>query len=441
MRSWLTNLAERPALAVLALTAGCLAVFAATIPMPRVDGQLVGSDGVRYFVYLPSLLIDGDLDFADEYAFFYGYRPETADRLIADRTKAGLPANRFGVGPAILWSPFFAAAHLLALLAQALGLGQAADGTGTFHQAATLAGSILYGGAGAWLCFRAARRFASPASALAATLLVVLAGNPIYYLTVEPSMSHPLSMFAGAAFIQVWLASRGRPRWRDRLRLGALAGLMALIRPQDGLFLILPVAGELLATGRAWLERLGAILTMAAAAALVFLPQLVTWKLLNGGWLSSGYGREFDVLFHWPWARLLPVLVSAQRGLFTWHPIFLVALIGLLWLARRDRRLALLAFAGFAVQWLVVASWHQWTQGDAFGGRMFIVCAPIFVLGLAALLDAARRYWPWRRLLAGGAVLVLLNFLLLIQYRVELLYQLRPITFADLLLGRFLLFP
>ncbi len=426
----------------MALTAACLAAFAATVPLPRIDDQLVGSDGLRYYAYLPSLLIDGDLDFTDEYAHLYGDYPKTVAYLTADRTPTGLPANRLGVGPALLWSPFFAAAHLLAVLLQALGCNLATDGYGAFYQAPVVAGSILYGGLGIWLCFRTARRLATPGAALAATLLTVLAGNLIYYLTVEPSMSHPLSMFASSAFFCTWLTARQHPRRTTWLWVGALGGLLALIRPQDGLLLALPIAEQALAAWRAGsrkirTQRLLAGLSMTAVAILVFIPQLMVWKLLNGGFLSSGYSQEFDVMFHWPFAQLFAVLFSARRGLFTWHPVFLIALIGLFWVARRDRRLAVLGFAGFAIQWLVISSWHQWSQGDAFGGRMFIVCSPIFALGLAASVDAAAQRWPWRRLLACGALLVALNLLLLVHYRVELLFLERPITFVDLALGRF----
>jgi hypothetical protein len=35
--------------AIVALTCSCLAAFALSIPWPRVDGQLVGSDGIKYY--------------------------------------------------------------------------------------------------------------------------------------------------------------------------------------------------------------------------------------------------------------------------------------------------------------------------------------------------------------------------------------------------------
>lgn len=429
----------------MAFTAGCLLAFVATIPLPRIDGQLVGSDGVRYYVYLPSVILDGDVDFTDEYTYFYAAQPQTAEYVVADLTPVGLPVNRLGVGPALLWSPFFLVAHLAVLLLRAFGANVSADGYGYLYQAPVLAGSILYGGLGAWLCFRAARRVATNEAAIFATLLTLLAGNAIYYLTVEPSMSHALSLFAGAAFFLVWMQVRDRPAWRGSWQLGALAGLMALIRPQDGLFLALPIADAAAASWRraryrGLAECVVPTLSMVAAAVVVFVPQLMAWKMLYGGFLLSGYQEEFGVLFRWTSPELLAVLFSARRGLFVWHPVFLLALVGLWWVSRRDRALAVLALAGFAIQWYVVGSWHDWAQGDAFGGRMFIVCTPIFVVGLAALTDRAASRWPWRGILAGGVALVLLNFLLLVHYRVELLSREGPATWLDLTLGRFLFF-
>ena len=334
-------LSDRPGLTLAGLTVACLVAFAVTVPLPRVDGELIGSDGIGYYVYLPSVWIDGDLDFADEYRHFHRLQPETARHRVEDLTPTGLPANRFGIGPALLWSPFFLVAHLLALLSNTLGAGLDTSGYGGWYQAPVLAASIVYGGLGAWLSLLAARRATSARSALSATLLVVLAGNAVYYLVIEPSMSHALSLFASAAFFQRWTSTRRHPGPRTGLQLGALAGLMALIRPQDGLFLLLPLVDGALSLRagashlRSWLTT---SLTSLLAAAVVFAPQLVVWRLLNGAALRSGYAEELDTLFHSPLARLPAVLLSAERGLLTWHPVFLLALVGLALV--RDRRLA-----------------------------------------------------------------------------------------------------
>ena len=58
----------KPAVLLGALSAACLVVFLATIPLPRIDGQLIGGDGAGYYAYLPSVILDRDLDFANQYA-------------------------------------------------------------------------------------------------------------------------------------------------------------------------------------------------------------------------------------------------------------------------------------------------------------------------------------------------------------------------------------
>ena len=118
---------------------------------------------------------------------------------------------------------------------------------------------------------------------------------------------------------------------------------MALVRPQDGLFLVLPivdaaVAGWRRARLRGVAECMPRFGAMVAVALVVFSPQLVAWRVLNGDFLRSGYEQQLAVLFDWTSPRLLAVLLSTRRGLFVWHPVFLPATIGLLVLWRQRPR-------------------------------------------------------------------------------------------------------
>ncbi|MBK8051593.1 MAG: hypothetical protein IPK16_33585 [Anaerolineales bacterium] len=121
------------------LLALCLLAYAASIPLPRIDGLLIGSDGIGYYMYVHSLVIDGDLDFHNEYARLGWPTPEP--------TPTGLLPNHFAIGAGLLWAPFFVAAHLLSLALHALGLQVSVDGYGYLYQGAIAVGSILYGAA------------------------------------------------------------------------------------------------------------------------------------------------------------------------------------------------------------------------------------------------------------------------------------------------------
>src|SRR6185295_15954245 len=67
------------------------------------------ADAPYYYVYLPSLLLDGDLDVTDEYRETHNwYRLGTAP--------SGHPGNVFGIGPAVLDLPVFVVGHALAAI-------------------------------------------------------------------------------------------------------------------------------------------------------------------------------------------------------------------------------------------------------------------------------------------------------------------------------------
>jgi hypothetical protein len=435
-----------PAVAIGVASAACLVVFLASIPLPHVDGQLVGGDGIGYYSYLPSLVLEHDLDFANEYVTIL----PPGGRLFTARTPTGLSYNYWPVGPPLLWLPFFLVAHGLALLLTAGGIVVRLDGLGYWHQAFVICGNIAYGGTAMWLAFRTARRVARDVSAMWAVLLVAFGGNLAYYMTAEASLAHATAAFAVSLFFAVWMRLRGRSEPRQAALLGALAGLVAVVRTQDLVLLLVPIAAEVTtrfgsARGRgpsAMLASLGRDAVLAVVAAVVvYSPQFFVSSALYGAWwkppqLQVGW-IGFQV-FTWQSPRFWSVLFSPQSGLLTWHPIVAFALLGAVPLWRRDRPLAAALVTGVLAQTYVTGGWHDWAQGRAFGARTFVSCLPLFAAGLAALIDATRRLFAARpvarrALLAGTAAFLLAaNLLLAVEFRADLAYTSRRPTWHDL---------
>lgn len=423
---------------LLLLFALCVLTFIASIPLPRADGHLIGSDGAFYYAYLPSLLLDGDLDFRNQYE-----RSLPPDHPARSRVSpTGMVPNPYPMGPALLWSPFFLIAHGLTQALRAGGTSLPADGYGPLYEGVTLLGSMLYGFMALWMLYRLAARWFDPSAAWAAAVLLWFAGNAVYYMVAEPSMAHMTAMFAAALFFRCWLIARARDRGGDWLGLGAAGGLMLLVRPADAVFLIGPFVDRLL--GRPLREALRGLparaLAFAGAAILVFLPQALAWEWMYGDLRRSSYlYGATGPLFRWTAPRMLEVLFSSWHGLFTWHPIYAFAVLGLAWAARRDRPLALALAAGFLAQVYLIGAWRDWAQGDAFGGRMFLSAMPAFVFGLSALLEALRDRGWLRPALAVGLLLVLWNGLFMVQYRLGFIPMSAPLTFRQLVIEKFLL--
>lgn len=406
----------------------CVAIFLATLRLPRADGLLIGSDGILYYCYVRSLAIDGDLDLGNEYAHF---GPLAGIDAASPPTPAGRPPNRMPIGMAIVWMPFFLAAHSAASL-----LGYPVDGYGTLHQAAVCLGSMIYGWIGLLLSYRLCREYADATSALIAVVVMWLGTNIIYYMVAEPSMSHMASLGLVAVLLAWWRFGEASVLYW--VGLGALGGMAALVRPQDGLFLLLPVidwghrAIGLARIGSARLRRhvvAGALMLFTALA--VYAIQLWAWWLIYGSLLDSSYLYGGAHRFAWLQPHIFDVLFSLRHGLFTWHPLYLAATVGLCLLARRNAAYAGLCLLAVVCQIYIVGAWDRWWQGDAFGGRMFISCGPVFAVGLAVLVQTLR-HLHWAVVALPALILVLWNAAFLVQYRFDFIPRNGAITMEQL---------
>jgi hypothetical protein len=397
------------------------------LTLPLVSPRLRGADEIEHFVYLRSLLFDGDLDFGNEYAHFVAADPVGLAGFAATFLERREPAtgrflNFAPVGAALLWSPFYLLAHAGVLAARALGAGVAADGYSAPYQAAVAYASALYGWLGLLLVHHLLARRADvgePAAGLAVAALW-LATPVLYYTTVAPGFAHACSLLSVGALLALWFRARERDSALDWALAGAAGGLAGLVREQDLFFLVVPAADlawRLLGRGgaRAALTRGG---LLAAAALLAFLPQLLAYRALNGR-----FGPTTLVARKMTWSspHLLEVLFDPGHGLYLWAPLLLLATLGLAPAAARARRATLLLALGLAVQAWINGSVESWHLAGAFGARRFVSATPVFAWGLAALLAAALPRLGLRATALALACFAWWNVSLMVQFGLRLM--------------------
>jgi len=332
--------------------------------------QRVASDGIFYYAPLRSLVVDGDLDFENEYRVL-GARPGYFQRTVTGR----LP-NNYSVGPAIAWLPFFLGAHALGLL----GLYRP-TGFGYPYFTAIATGTAVAGFVGVVFVFRLLRVYFPSAIAFTATVFVWLASFHIWYMVFEPSMSHAMAMASVALFL--WRTQGGLRDTKDFAWAGVLGGIAALIRWQNVVFLPVGLAVSWSKYGR---PKTVSLVAGAAAFALVFTPQLLYWKSLYGGFLLIPQGGGY---IDWARPELMAVLFSSRHGLLAWAPLLWLGVLGFPGFFRREPVLAgALALATMAA-WYVNASVFDWWVGASFGSRRFDGAIPGLALGVAVSI----RWW------------------------------------------------
>jgi len=411
-------------------------------------GHLIASDGVGYFVHLPSMLIDGDINYADDFAAF-------------DRRGR----NHWPVGCAIAWLPFYLIGHLVSLSGSALGVGWITDGTGFSEQLACCIGTIVYGSAAVALTYRLCCRWFQPRWACLGVMLFFAGSNLPYYLLAEPYMSHGVAAFWTALLLYFGLSPTPLSAKKAAL-IGVIAGLSALTRPQDGLLIAVPLLYHLPTSSGRFLRAVG---ISGFVSFLVFAPQIAIWQdglarqqsgprqhkkvpspQRTSPKLSSqtppvaeqasharkpkprGIERKSRIvpggLLDWTSPKLYNELLGRHHGLLTWHPLYLLAFGGLLGMLFRYPKPALVALVGVLIHTYIVGVWAG--QGQTFGGRMFVSCFSLFALGLTSLLE------DWKKIRIPVTLASLLsiawNLVLMVRFR-QLINSGTQVTFDKML--------
>jgi hypothetical protein len=137
----------------------------------------------------------------------------------------------------------------------------------------------------------------------------------------------------------------------------------------------------------------------------------------------------------WTSPYALKACFSADHGLFSWTPVLILSVVGLILLRRYDRNLAAYSIVVFAVFLYVIGCYEDWDGLSSFGNRFFVSLTPLFVVGLAAFFNWLGRAWQERRaaMLAWGgtALLVLWNLGLIYQWGTHLIPARGPISWRD----------
>ncbi|MEA3398525.1 MAG: hypothetical protein U9R06_02145 [Patescibacteria group bacterium] len=354
---------------------------------------VIGSDGFGYYAYARSILFDGDLDFYNEYAFFDNlYNTKTVAGWM---TPIGKTGNPFSVGPSILWSPFILTAETI-------------QNTFNFYDEYVLPGynlpfqlaigltTIFYTAIGLVLIFLSLNNFFKKSISWWSTILIFGISPLPYYLIYEPSMSHGLTVFSVSWLFYLsilWLKSKKNNNWL-LLGIGLTSGLIFIIRWQDIIFTVIPMAiffkklyGSKDSPDLAKLIlKSGALIS--APLLTVAATQLFAWKHLYGSFVAIPQGAAF---FNLTTPHLSDFLFSGYHGMFIIHPLLLLSIVGLFLIFKRQKLLITVFLLAIMAQVYLNSGLYDWYAGGSFGARRMISSLPIFAFGLSAFLERTAR--------------------------------------------------
>lgn len=368
------------------------------VSLPLVNPWVRG-DGVGYYAFARALLIQHNLDFTADYQHANeGFREA---RLDTDgkpkeifRTSTGHLENHFTVGPAMLWAPLLIFAHIAVLAARVFGASVAADGFSLPYVLAMALGTVLCGFLALILSYRVACHFVAERWALLATIAVWWASSLPVYMYFNPSWSHAHSAFVVALFFWYWLRTRESRTTVQWIVLALIAGLALNVYYPNVLILaaLVPEVVRSYQSARKDSPEVGSSklfwrhALFCAITLLSLLPTFLTKYFIYGGPFETGYISVSQ--WNWLSPSFLALLFSANHGLFSWTPILMLAVIGLVLFVRKFRTVGVSVLCVILPFYYFMASYPDWPGISSYGNRFFISLTVFFVLGLATLFES-----------------------------------------------------
>jgi len=318
-------------------------------------------DGGGYYVYTQALFFDKGLNFGPIYNFmqhFQGVKGEF-NRLFWDT-----PYNPYPIGTGLIWIPAMAVTSLFFQnrfsLIYEIGPG--------------LTGIILVIG-GLYFLEKYLQNFFSKKVATASVIAIFLTSNLLYYSSFEPALSHQPAFFI-IAFL-LYKTYKMSASFHNYLLVGALGGLLFTIRIPDSIFLI-PVIYQILENR----PKFKFIIVSLISAGLFTIPLFWSYYIMTGNAFRMPYLTGDVGSFSYSFKNLYNFFFTAKRGLFTWTPVYLFAILGLI----KSRKYIFILTLGLII--FVSSSWAS--VSVAFGQRFILAGIPYFAFGIAEIIKTVK---------------------------------------------------
>ncbi len=340
------------------------------------------ADGKGYYDYLPATFIYHDLNFNYTDTLiteFYNHKEYNAG---INPEINGWKVNKYFVGTALVQTPFFLTAHLIATNSESY----IADGYSSIYQDFVFYAALFYLFIGLFFLRKLLRvKGIQLPWIITLQLSVVFCTSIMHYAHAEASFSHVYSF----AFITIFLYLFQQYSIKNKFItfvLGCIIlGVIILIRPINGLIIFsIPF---LYSNQRLFLYDLKKLFTkrkrtlfigVLSCLSIVFIQSMV-WFVQTGQLYVKPYQDE-TFIFSEP--HFIDFLFSFQKGFFIYAPVFLIMiLLGIIGFILKNNYWKIGAFfLFFCLLVYLLSSWWTWIYGGSYGSRVMIDYYSVIIL-------------------------------------------------------------
>jgi hypothetical protein len=318
------------------------------------------------------------------------------------------------MGTALLMMPFFFLACIMAF-----ATNTPVDGFSPLFQYVAAFSGLFYATLGMGILWKVLEKNFRQETILMAMFGLVFGTNLFHYATYDSVFSHAYSFFLFSAFLFMVQRLYAEGRAWYFLPGGALAGLIIITRPTNGLWLLFGIlyGVDSLRALRSrlsfWKDHAIKMAFGALLGACVISLQLLYWKAITGHLVIFSYRGE-----HFNFARpeIFNVLFSVRKGSFFWSPILLTVVPGLFYVRKKAGEYLVPILLFLPLNIYVIASWHSWFYGGSFGHRAFIESIPLFAIRFCSLYEGSPSFLLKRVMICVTTICITLSTWLMLKY-------------------------
>lgn len=371
-------------------------------------------DVFGYYLYLPATFIYDDPGLQNQQWIddvMGKYQPSPTLYQLVD-VGNGNRIIKYSSGLALVYSPFFFAAHWLAPL-----LGYPADGFSLPYQLFLSLGGILFAILGIFLFRKMLLKFFNDRLTSALLLLVIAGTNYFHLASIDGTLlTHNFLFTLYAALVIVTVSWHETPKMVKALELGLICGLISLIRPSEAVCFLIPVLWIIgtrygLEKKISLLRKYSYHIIIAAIAALALgFFQFYYWKTMVGEWIYYSYSNNPGEGFRFFPPYIIEFLFSFRKGWFIYTPVMIFSIVGFIVMLKKYKENLPAIFLFFIIDIWIISSWTAWWYGGgSFSSRSLVPAYAVLSLPLGYLLKELKGKLLVRSAMVIGGVLILLN--------------------------------
>ncbi|HZV69608.1 MAG TPA: hypothetical protein VFG10_08690 [Saprospiraceae bacterium] len=356
-----------------------------------------------YYHYLPAIFIYHDIRKQAYMADIDArYLPSPAHDQSFGHHDSGNRVNKYAIGQAVMFTPFFLVAHAFTKVTHAYP----SDGYSKPYQLAIWLGSFLISLLGLLVLRKILILFFKDHVVAWVLAALGLATNWMEYAAISNGMNHTwlFTLLCGLIWYSIHFFKK--TNWNSAIGIGACLGLAVLTRPTEIVWVFVPILWGIQSVRDRFaflLHHWKKCFFAAFISGLIISIQMIYWKSVAGEWIVYSYG---DQGFNWLHPQLWRGLMGVNVGWWIYTPLMLFALVGFFILYNKHKPLFWPTFVTSMLAIYITLSWGHWEGGGGLGQRNLIQVYPLLAFPLATMITwLTGKKWgriPWIIFLAAN---------------------------------------